>query len=110
LASSSGLFHSLNGGATFNKLPNVLGAISVGFGLPAPGHAYPAIYLIGTLQASLQAIFRSNDGGASWKRINDDAHQFGTQALVIGDPRVYGRVYVGTNGRGILYGDPSPDE
>ena len=108
LASSSGLYHSVDGGAKFVNLPSVLSAISVGFGMPGRGCQYPAIYLIGTLQANEQAIFRSTDKGASWTRINDDEHQYGTQPVVAGDPRVYGRVYVGTNGRGVLYGDPRP--
>ena len=76
--------------------------------MPASDRKYPAIYLIGTLQANEQAIFRSIDRGASWKRINDNQHQYGTQAVVTGDPRVYGRVFLGTNGRGVLYGDPQP--
>jgi hypothetical protein len=76
--------------------------------MPAPRHQYPAIYLIGTLRANEQAIFRSIDQGASWTRVNDDEHQYGTQSIVAGDPRIYGRVYVGTNGRGVLYGDPRP--
>jgi cellulase/cellobiase CelA1 len=51
-------------------------------------------------------VFRSDDGGASWVRINDDAHQYGNiGAAITGDPRVYGRVYLATNGRGVLYAD-----
>jgi hypothetical protein len=110
LATNAGLYRTMNGGVSFVKLPDVQSAISVGFGMPAPGRQYPAIYIVGNLQANNQAIFRSIDEGASWMRINDDEHQFGTQSVVAGDPRIFGRVYVGTNGRGVLYGDPRPDE
>ena len=109
LASSGGLYHSMNGGVNFVKLPNVLAAVCVGFGMAGSERQYPAIYMIGNLQANKQAVFRSLDRGASWMRLNDDDHQWGTQSLVVGDPRVFGRVYVGTNGRGILYGDPRSD-
>jgi hypothetical protein len=51
-------------------------------------------------------FFRSLDAGVSWERINDDQHQFGFVGVIIGDPRVFGRVYIGTGGRGILYGEP----
>jgi len=46
-------------------------------------------------------------GGGSRTRINDDQHQYAwIGQAVSGDPRVYGRVYLATNGRGILYADP----
>jgi photosystem II stability/assembly factor-like uncharacterized protein len=50
-------------------------------------------------------IFRSNDAGVTWTRINDNNHQFGLLSAITGDPRIYGRVYVGTSGRGILHGE-----
>jgi hypothetical protein len=40
--------------------------------------------------------------------ITDNRHRFGWINAVIGDPRTYGRVYLGTGGRGIIYGDPEP--
>ena len=54
----------------------------------------------------VKAIWRSDDAGVRWIRINDDQHQYGTRFRCIsGDPRIFGRVYVGTDGRGILYAD-----
>jgi hypothetical protein len=50
---------------------------------------------------------RSDDAGANWRRVNDDRRQFGWINQVVGDPRVYGRVYVATGGRGILFGEPA---
>ncbi|WP_217577107.1 hypothetical protein, partial [Streptomyces sp. GbtcB7] len=56
----------------------------------------------------VRGIFRPADQGASWTRINDDAHQWGwAGGAITGDPRIYGRVYIASNGRGIIYGDSS---
>ena len=76
----------------------------MGFGLAAPGGAYPAIYVVGTI-GGVYGIFRSDDQAATWTRINDDRHQFGLLSVITGDPRIYGRVYLGTSGRGIKFGD-----
>jgi photosystem II stability/assembly factor-like uncharacterized protein len=103
-----GLLHSTDGGLNFTSVsPMVAGAYSIGFGQAAPGQNYPALYLAGRI-GKLEAIFRSDDAGATWVRINDDAHQYGVVRHVTGDPRIYGRVYFGTEGRGIVYGDPKP--
>jgi hypothetical protein len=42
--------------------------------------------------------------------LDDPVHQFATRNTIIGDPRIYGRIYLGTNGRGILYGDPADEK
>ncbi|GGR75201.1 MULTISPECIES: cellulose binding domain-containing protein [Streptomyces] len=102
-----GLWHSTDGGASFTKLPGVEQADTVGFGKAAPGASYQTLYTSARI-GGVRGIFRSTDKGASWTRINDDAHQWGwTGAAITGDPRVYGRVYVSTNGRGVVYGDTS---
>ncbi|GAA3210664.1 hypothetical protein GCM10020256_08930 [Streptomyces thermocoprophilus] len=102
-----GLWHSTDGGATFTKLANVEQADTVGFGRAAPGASYQTLYTSAKI-GGVRGIFRSTDQGATWTRINDDAHQWGwTGAAITGDPRVYGRVYVSTNGRGVIYGDTS---
>ncbi|MFG2776647.1 cellulose binding domain-containing protein [Streptomyces prunicolor] len=102
-----GLWHSTDGGATFAKLANVDQADTIGFGKAATGASYQTLYASAKI-GGVRGIFRSTDKGATWTRINDDAHQWGwTGAAITGDPRVYGRVYVSTNGRGVVYGDSS---
>ncbi|MFJ5916362.1 cellulose binding domain-containing protein [Streptomyces ardesiacus] len=102
-----GLWHSTDGGARFTKLANVDAADTVGFGKAAPGASYQTLFTSAEI-GGVRGIFRSTDEGASWTRVNDDAHQWGwTGAAITGDPRVYGRVYVATNGRGVVYGDTS---
>jgi len=54
------------------------------------------------------SVFRSDDGGNTWTALADPQHQYGNITLVSGDPRVYGRVYLGVNGRGVIYGDINP--
>jgi photosystem II stability/assembly factor-like uncharacterized protein len=103
---NNGLFHSPDGGINFAKLDRIEKIDALGFGKPAPGKKFPALYLAGSI-GGLRALFRSDDIGQSWVRINDDQHQYGSISRVTGDPRIYGRVYCATGGRGVVYGDLS---
>jgi len=108
-AAFDSLYHSAaltNHDASFARMPGVTEIQAFGFGKAAPGRKYPALFLAGTIQGQ-PGIFRSVDEARTWTRINDDQHQWGLILQITGDPRIYGRVYVGTHGRGILYGDPA---
>ncbi|OMD45931.1 xyloglucanase [Paenibacillus borealis] len=101
-----GLWHSVNSGTSFTKLSNVEEADLIGYGKAAPGQNYMSLYTVAQIDG-VRGVFRSDDVGASWVRINDDAHQYAKINMAItGDPRIYGRVYLGTNGRGTLYAEP----
>jgi photosystem II stability/assembly factor-like uncharacterized protein len=99
------LDHSSDSGKSFEALSSVTEAYALGFGKPAEGKTYPALYLIGKI-GDVTGYFRSDDKGESWVRINDDQHQWGFCNIITGDPRVSGRVYIGTGGRGIIVGEP----
>src|SRR5690606_7669125 len=103
--STYGLWRSTDSGATFTRFGEVDEGDVVGFGKPAPGRSYPAVYTSSKING-VRGIFRSDDAGQTWTRINDDQHQWAwTGAAITGDPEVYGRVYIGTNGRGVVVGD-----
>lgn len=105
----NGLWHSTNSGSAFSSVSSVVWPDSIGFGAPAPSSNYPAVFVIGRLAWSgagyPTSVYRSDDGGSTWNPVTDTQHEYGNLDLVIGDPRIYGRVYLGTNGRGIVYGD-----
>ena len=105
LAAFNGLYHSTDTGKTFARLDGVTELHAFGFGKAAPAADYSALYMIGIVDGQ-RGIFRSDNTARSWVRINDDQHQWGLLLHIAGDPKLYGRVYVGTHGRGTVYGDP----
>ncbi len=100
---SGTLLHSADSGATVAAAADVQADL-LGFGMAAPGRKAPALFLAGRV-AGAEGLFRSDDSGAGWVRITDPQHGFGQIRAITGDPRIYGRVYFGTGGRGIVYGD-----
>ena len=104
LAAYHGLYHAPEA-KSFARMPDVEQIHAFGFGRAAPGAKLPALYLVGTVQGQ-RGFFRSTNGAGSWQRINDDQHQWGLVLHITGDPKKFGRVYVGTHGRGTFYGDP----
>ena len=106
-AGNGALYHSTDGGTSFSLVTSVTTAATLGFGKAAPGAGYPALYLVGIVNG-VQGVFRSTDEGAGWVRINNGSEQYGWIGQTItGDPHVFGRVYLATNGRGILVADPA---
>jgi xyloglucan-specific exo-beta-1,4-glucanase len=105
LISQGHLFHSIDGGRDFQAVSNDLSIARLSFGKAAAGRDYPALYAIAS-RDDLRAIWRSDDGGSTWSRINDSKHEYGRRfRCIAGDMRIRGRVYIGTDGRGIVYGD-----
>lgn len=103
-----GLTHSTNAGLTFSKIKGINFCEAVGFGKQAPGKSYPTLYAWAMVHGVL-GIHRSTDEGKTWQHLNDAAHQYGGPAngqFVMGDMNIFGRVYMSTAGRGIIYGEP----
>ncbi len=101
-----GLKRSTNSGTSFTTISNVSACSAVGFGKAAPGATYVTLYMWGTVNG-VTGIFKSIDEGATWTRLNDDAHQFGgpgNAQFVMGDMASYGTVYMSTVGRGVIVG------
>jgi hypothetical protein len=103
-ASWRGLLHWSPG--RLERVPGVDNVMSVGLGKPAKDGGTPVLFVFGEVRGQ-RGLYRSDDNGGRWQRIDHDAQRFGGIIRhVTGDPRLHGRVYFGTEGRGIWYGDP----
>ena len=102
-AGEEGLQRSADGGGRWTKVIRVKKAWAVGFG-KGKKEGGVAVYMAGVVGEG-SGVFRSDDGAETWEEISDREHRYGSVQAVTGDPRVYGRVYLGTNGRGVVVGD-----
>ena len=75
--------------------------MQVGFG---KNYGFPMVFAIG-VKAGTPGVYRSSDEGRSWRKINRQGFGLGTMDEISGDPKKVGRVYVGTNGRGVWVAD-----
>jgi hypothetical protein len=101
-----GLYRSTDGGATFTVVDGAQTADLFCFGKPAAEGAFPSLFVKGKVKGE-NGYFRSDDQGKSWVRIDMPDHRIGNDPnTMTGDWKVFGGVFVGTNGRGIYYGAP----
>lgn len=89
-------------------IKRVTGVERLALGQAAPGASYPSVYLAGrvttTAGEEVQGLFRSDDAGASFRRIDDSGQRFAGIISLAADPLEHGTVYVGTRGRGVFVG------
>jgi hypothetical protein len=107
------LYRSSDAGLSFHKLANVQQASNITFGKAANGRRNPTVFVNGIINDT-KGLFRSDDATslsgdaakATWVKVSTNSHVLGDITYLEGDRLTFGRVYVGTGGRGILYGQP----
>ncbi len=102
------LFHSTDGGLTFAPVAVVVSCDQATFGAPLAKGGPPTLFIAGRVGTdTADALYKSADLGASWTRISTPSREaFPAIAVLEGDMRTPGLLYVGLGGRGVLYGAP----
>jgi xyloglucan-specific exo-beta-1,4-glucanase len=103
---NQGLFYSENAGKSWQKADGLVEVPLFGIGAPESNESFPVVYCLAkTPTDSTYWYYRSVDKMNSWQRINDDNNRLGNiPQFIEGDRQVFGKVYIGTNGSGIITG------
>lgn len=82
--------------------------LRLGLGVGTPGGDYvqgsKAIYLCGSIGGTY-GFYRTTDEGKTYARLNRDDQMYGQINSIDADKRKFGRFYLGTGSRGLLYGE-----
>ncbi len=101
-----GLYHSTDSGNSFSSISGFSDCKIVTVGPPITGTT-PIVYTHAKHSTTGWGVFRSLDGGSSWTQINDSTCQVSNKPRQMAADRSYpGRVFIGTNGRGIYAAIP----
>jgi len=107
-SSPHGVFHSTDGGQTFQQVAGISHAvtIAVGAGSGNSGDAAYSVYFYGLLTSDPQwGIFRSTNGGSSWDRVSYyPTGIYDTPRAMAASQDTFGKVYLGFSGNSFVYG------
>lgn len=82
----------------------------LGLGVGRPGGDYyresKALYVSAIIDGEY-GFFRSVDDGDTFVRLNESNQMYGEVNSMEGDSQEYGRFYIATGSRGVLYGEPT---
>lgn len=104
------LYDPAGGVLTLNKLSRK-GDIfyRMGLGLCRPDGDYlqeaKALYVSAVIDG-VYGFYRTEDEGRTYVRLNTEKQMYGEINSIEGDSQVYGRFYLATGSRGVLYGEP----
>ena len=107
-AVDSGLYKSVNGLVTVEKLVGVDEIEGFSFGAPTGEGDICQMYLLGKINGQ-RALYRSDDDGATWVKMNDERNAFAKAICIEGDKTRKNTVYIGTSGRGTFVCRPYVD-
>jgi len=113
LRAAGQLLGSRDAGNSFTPIAQVDHVNEFTFGKPAPGQSQPTVFVSGRING-VEGLFRSDDAlaqagnaaTATWIKLSTTDQTLSNVTYLEGDRRLFGRVYVGTGGRGILYNHP----
>ena len=104
IATAAGLYHIDGASASPAKVSGLDKAYRGAWGAPPPSKSYWTLFVWG-VKGGVTGLYRSDDAGTTWLRIAADKHRYGWLNDISGDPRVYGRIYLATGGRGLIVGN-----
>ena len=82
--------------------------LRVGIGIGRKGGSYISepkmLYLCGSIDGEY-GFYRTIDECKTYQRLNTDDQMYGEINSIEGDKRTYGRFYLATGSRGVLYGE-----
>ncbi len=104
---NDGLWRSIDSGSSFQKVAAVNRSTLFSIGAASPTTGLATIYVHGRVNGE-DGVFRSEDKGLTWTEISTATHRLGNQPdSMAACRRVFGRVFIGSNGDGIFVGQPA---
>ena len=104
----NGIFYSEDYGDTFVQIEGLRGEIALGKGKE---EGKVALWYMGTIGTNEKAVYYSLDNGATFTKVtNPEVDSLVKAGQMFGDVKKFGRVFLGTGGRGWFYIDITLDD